>query len=73
MAMIRCEQILRTKKNASLLLSIHDELLFEVEDSEINTLAPELKRAMEGVFPLSIPLVVEMKIGKKWGTMKSHE
>ena len=73
MAMIQCEQLLKNKKNASLLLSIHDELLFEIEDAEIHTLAPELKRIMEGVFPLSIPLVVEMKIGKKWGTMKSHE
>ena len=74
MAMIACEKELennvKTKDSAFLLLSIHDELLFEIKDEFVETLAPRLKSIMEGIYPISVPLTTEMKIGKKWGTMK---
>lgn len=71
MAMIRCERELAKRDDASLLLSIHDELLFEVSDARIETVAPVLKRIMEAVYPISVPLSIGMKAGKKWGTMKT--
>lgn len=50
-----------------MLLSIHDELLFEVKDDKIEIIISEIKRIMENVFDLSpIPLKVEVKIGKTW-------
>ncbi|MFA6407575.1 MAG: DNA polymerase [Candidatus Paceibacterota bacterium] len=63
-------QNLTMKKNVFLLLSIHDELLFEVRDGAIPTVALVLKSIMESIYPLSVPLHTEMKEGKKWGTMK---
>ncbi len=70
MAMIQCEAELAKTDSATLLLSIHDELLFEVDDNAIEKVAPILKRIMESVYPLSVPLAIGMKAGKKWGTMK---
>ncbi|MFA6365039.1 MAG: DNA polymerase [Candidatus Paceibacterota bacterium] len=58
------------KDDAFLLLSIHDELLFEVRDKILPSIAPLLKTIMESIYPLSVPLHTEMKEGKKWGTMK---
>ena len=73
LAMIRASKELRAlsdKDSAYLLLSIHDELLFEIRDELVSTLTPRLKTIMENAYPLSVPLTAEMKIGKKWGTMK---
>lgn len=75
-AMIRSAKELieneRARDVAFLLLSIHDELLFEIRDDVVSELAPRLKAIMEEAYPLSIPLTAEMKIGKKWGTMKQY-
>ena len=73
LAMIRASKELRAlpdKDSAFLLLSIHDELLFEIRDEFVSTLIPRLKTIMENAYMLSVPLTAEMKIGKKWGTMK---
>ena len=73
LAMIRASKELRAlpeKDSAFLLLSIHDELLFEIRDELVSSLTPRLKTIMENAYALSVPLTAEMKIGKKWGTMK---
>lgn len=49
-----------------LILQVHDELIVEthaVEEAEVKKL---LKEKMEGAFPLSVPLVAEVKAGKSW-------
>lgn len=76
LAMIRSAKELSENKDmadsAFLLLSIHDELLFEIRDSAIADLAPRLKSIMEKAYNLSVPLTAEMKVGKKWGTMNKY-
>lgn len=54
-----------------LLLSIHDELLFEMRDDILMDVLPLFKDAMEHVYTLSIPLTAEAKRGKNWGDMES--
>ncbi|HLH26387.1 MAG TPA: DNA polymerase I [Chloroflexota bacterium] len=54
---------------AKMLLQVHDELVFEVPDDEVATLAPVVKRLMEGAYPLAVPLEVEIKTGRHWGEM----
>lgn len=49
-----------------LILQIHDELLFEIADTALPTLQPIIKSTMESVYPLSVPLIVDIKIGKNW-------
>lgn len=67
-AMIAVDLLLQNKPHlGSLLLQIHDELLFESPDELIQDLAQEVKLLMETALPLKIPLVVDISIGKNWG------
>ena len=49
-----------------LLLSVHDELLFEAPDDEADAVAALAKRVMEGAASISVPLVVETGAGLTW-------
>ena len=49
-----------------MLLQVHDELVFEVPEPEVERVAPLIREEMEGVFPLSVPLRVDMKSGRNW-------
>lgn len=55
---------------AQMLLQVHDELVFEVPEGEVMELARLVKSAMEGVCPMSVPLVVDVKVGNNWGDAK---
>jgi DNA polymerase-1 len=52
-----------------LLLQVHDELIFEVEESNWRELAKMVKTEMENAVSLSVPLVVDLKMGSNWGEM----
>jgi DNA polymerase-1 len=49
-----------------MLLQIHDELLFEVWEEEVEMLAALVHREMEKVIDLEVPLVAEIGVGKSW-------
>jgi DNA polymerase-1 len=51
---------------ARILLQVHDELLLEVPEESVDATAPLVRRAMEGVATLAVPLVVDQKVGKSW-------
>lgn len=71
LAMVRTDALVRNgNTDATLVLSIHDELLFEVGDATMRQIAPALKDAMQQVYPLSIPLTVQVKQGENWGDME---
>ncbi len=53
----------------SLLLQVHDELLFEAEPKIIKEITPKIKKIMEGVIKLSVPIIAEAKLGDNWETM----
>jgi len=55
---------------AYIILQIHDELLFEVSENQIEITRKIVKQEMEEVMKLSVPLVVDTKMGKNWGDMK---
>ncbi|MGE5545476.1 MAG: DNA polymerase I [Solirubrobacterales bacterium] len=52
--------------SARMLLQVHDELVFEVADSEIEATRALVKRVMEGAAQLDVPLVVDTGIGATW-------
>ena len=56
--------------NATMLLQIHDELLFEIEEAELESFAPMVKREMEQACELSVPLQVDLKHGTNWEELK---
>ncbi|MEN9343713.1 MAG: hypothetical protein RLZZ453_500 [Chlamydiota bacterium] len=67
-AMIQLDDwVYKHLQHAHMILQIHDELLFEVVDSELPKLCHQVKKTMEGVLSLKVPLVVDISIGKNWG------
>jgi DNA polymerase-1 len=51
---------------APMLLQVHDELIFEVPEAEIEATVVVVKQAMEGAAHLSVPLVVDAGVGDSW-------
>ncbi|MEN9580739.1 MAG: polymerase, partial [Pseudomonadota bacterium] len=49
-----------------MLLTVHDELVFEVPMAEVTEAKLRIKRAMEDVYPLDVPLVVDVGSGPDW-------
>jgi DNA polymerase I len=66
-AMIRLPDALKAAHlEAQMLLQVHDELLFEVPDKEIDKAKQVARQVMEGAAALSVPLVVETGVGANW-------
>ncbi len=66
-AMIRLPGALKAAKLKSrMLLQVHDELLFEVPDKEIDKTKEVARQVMEGAATLSVPLVVDTGVGDNW-------
>lgn len=54
--------------NAKMLLQVHDELIFEVPEAEIDSTRALIKKQMEDVVDLDVPLVAEAGSGKSWAS-----
>ena len=61
------KQISERSIEAMMILQIHDELVFEVHKDSVEELSGVVKKIMENVFTLKVPLVVDISIGKNWG------
>lgn len=71
-AMIRCDKVLKEMGfRTKLVLQVHDELLFEVPDDEIETIKPYIIGCMESViiakdYVMSVPMRVELEVKQRW-------
>ncbi|ENV35334.1 DNA polymerase I [Acinetobacter gerneri] len=65
LAMIAVDKIL-PKDQAKLLLQVHDELVFEVDEAIADELATKIQTTMQNVIEISVPLVVEVGKGLNW-------
>ncbi len=66
-AMIRIDAALRKKQlKTAMLLSVHDELVFEVPPDELEPVKELIRSIMEGVWELEVPLKVNMAWGTNW-------
>ncbi|MGM8215575.1 DNA polymerase I [Bacillaceae bacterium W0354] len=66
-AMIDVTQLLKNSNiQATLLLQVHDELIFEVVEEDIDELNQLVKNAMENTVELSVPLIAEASYGPTW-------
>ena len=71
LSMNRIDQLIREEKlPARMLLQIHDELIFEVDEAEATVLAERFKSVMEEITELKVPLSTSMNIGEHWGQLK---
>src|SRR6476661_3031217 len=67
LAMIRIDAAIRERELKSrMTLQVHDELVFDVPEDEIDLLRSLVREQMENVYPLLVPLVVEIGVGKNW-------
>ncbi|MGQ4808825.1 DNA polymerase I, thermostable [Candidatus Entotheonellaceae bacterium PAL068K] len=67
LAMIRLHrQIAAAQMPCAILLQIHDELLFEIPEPAVEATLPHIKETMEGVWPLRVPLTVDVGQGRNW-------
>jgi len=67
LAMIEMDRTLREKRlEATMILTVHDELVFEVPPEELDTLTRLVKAAMEGIWQLKVPLKVNVAVGRNW-------
>jgi DNA polymerase-1 len=66
-AMIRIDAALRGRELKSrMTLQVHDELVFEVPEAEIDAMKSLVREQMEKVHPLTVPLLVEIGVGSNW-------
>jgi DNA polymerase-1 len=73
-AMLEVEATLTaTGLAAQMLLQIHDELLFEVPEAELAATEKMVRRIMQGVVTLKVPLAVDLRVGKTWGEMSPFQ
>ena len=76
-AMVDIDKEIQSSKfkvqNCCMILQVHDELLFECDPKYLEKLAKMVKEKMENALKLSVPVVVDLKVGKNWGEMKPVE
>jgi DNA polymerase I len=66
-AMINIHKKLTSENwKSKMLLQVHDELVFDVHNSELEKIKPMIKHEMENAFLMDVPLDVEMGVGKNW-------
>jgi DNA polymerase-1 len=71
-AMIRIDDVLRTRDlQSKMLLQVHDELVFEVVPDELEEIKIVVKQQMEHAAELSVPLMVDIGVGKNWVETKT--
>ena len=67
LAMVRLHRRLREEGlQARMILQVHDELVFEAPEREVPTLVPAVREIMSTAMDLTVPLVVDVKVGDNW-------
>jgi DNA polymerase-1 len=67
LAMVVIDQRLREKNwRSKMIMQVHDELVFEVPPAEVEALTLMVRKEMAEVWPLKVPLVVDIGVGKNW-------
>lgn len=67
LAMIKVHRLLREGDyKTRMLLTVHDEIVFDLYNSERDELLPKIEQAMKTALPMDVPIVVEMGVGANW-------
>jgi DNA polymerase-1 len=71
LAMIRIDEEIRKRGLKSrMTLQVHDELVFEVPENELDAMKPLVREHMEKAYSLEVPLLVEIGVGPNWRDME---
>ncbi len=72
-AMIKvCKNLSKISFKTKILLQVHDELILEVPNKDLDKVAKYIKTTMESVHKLPIPLIVDLEIGNNWGELNKY-
>jgi DNA polymerase-1 len=71
LSMVKVQNVLdEEKRGTRMIMQVHDELVFEVPEAEIEWVRTEIPRLMAGVAALKVPLLAEIGVGPNWD--KAH-
>ncbi len=71
LSMVKVQQVIDTEgRSSKIIMQVHDELVFEVPEAEIDWVRHEVPRLMAGVAHLRVPLLAEVGVGINWD--KAH-
>ncbi|MDP3310119.1 MAG: DNA polymerase, partial [Polaromonas sp.] len=67
LSMVKVQQVLDAEQRATkMIMQVHDELVFEVPEAEVEWVRSEIPRLMAGVAELKVPLLAEIGVGPNW-------
>ena len=67
MSMVKVQQVLDAQERGTrMIMQVHDELVFEVPESEVDWLRETVPALMAGVATLKVPLLAELGVGRNW-------
>jgi DNA polymerase-1 len=67
LSMVKIQDVLDEQRKATkMILQVHDELVFEVPQDEVDWVRAEVPRLMAGVAELRVPLLAEIGVGENW-------
>jgi DNA polymerase-1 len=67
LAMIALDrELTQQSPRSGMLLTVHDEIVIETPADEVEKVAPVVRSVMEGIYPLAVPLAVDMHWGRSW-------
>ena len=58
--------IKQNKFNSKMIMQVHDELVFDVCENELEHFQSNIKKIMENVVKMKVPLIVDVGVGKTW-------
>jgi DNA polymerase-1 len=70
LSMIKIYKEYKNNRDVKMLLQIHDELIFEIKNEEVDKITKKLVTIMENIFKLNVPLKVSKSIGISWSELK---
>ncbi|MFM2252353.1 MAG: polymerase, partial [Pseudomonadota bacterium] len=71
LSMVKVQQVLDAQnKSTKMIMQVHDELVFEVPEAEVEWVRTEIPALMAGVAALKVPLLAEVGVGPNWD--KAH-
>lgn len=70
LSMIKVFEEFNGNENVKMLLQIHDELIFEVKEEEVDKITRKIVEIMENIYKLNVPLKVTKSIGSSWQELK---
>jgi len=70
-AMVKVSRRLAKEKlSSTMIMTVHDELVFDVPNEEVKTMVSLVRQEMEGAMDLKVPMKVSVKVGPNWLEME---